>query len=143
MTRVDFYISPNLALKMRVQLACRIAEKAYQTQHRVYLHVASPEQANELDTLLWVFRPGSFVPHCLGDAPHAAATPVLIGNELPPPQAGDVLINLSDQVPGFFSRFARVAEIICGDEPSRQKGRERYKFYRERGYPLESHTLAD
>lgn len=143
MTRVDFYISPNVAPATRQQLACRIAEKAYLKQHHVYLHVPNAEVATQLDTMLWIFRAGSFIPHAQLHDPQAKNCPVVIGFTEPPPDSHDVLINLADEIPGFFSRFTRVAEIISGDESTRQKGRERFKFYRERGYPLESHELSD
>ena len=143
MTRVDFYISPALTATARQQLACRIAEKAYLKQHPIYLHVADDAQAEQLDTLLWVFRPGSFIPHCRSHDPLAAASPVLIGSGEPPVMANGVLINLCDEVPAYFSRFERVAEVVSGDESARQRARQRYKFYRERGYPLETHELSD
>ena len=54
---------------------------------------------------------------------------------------GDVLINLTPAVPLFFSRFARVAEIVGQDEDSKLSARERFRFYRDRGYALESHTI--
>ncbi len=143
MTRVDFYVSPAPTSAARQQLACRIAEKAYLKQHPVYLHVADETQAEQLDTLLWVFRAGSFIPHCRSNDPLAATSPVLIGSNEPPAMANGVLINLSDAVPAFFSRFERVAEVVSGDESARQQARQRYKFYRERGYPLETHELSD
>lgn len=143
MTRVDFYISPNPTPTARQTLACRIAEKAYLKQHQVYLLAPSADAAAQLDNLLWIFRAGSFIPHCQLADPLAMASPVVIGHAEPPPDRSDVLINLCDEVPGFFSRFSRVAEIISGDEATRQKGRERFKYYRERGYSLESHELGD
>jgi len=149
MTRVDFYISPDKATEANLRLACRIAEKAYSKQNKIYIHVNGAEQAKNLDDLLWVFREGSFVPHCLysnktsnetsEEARQEAA--VIIGFEGLPEIQPDVLINLADEVPNFFSRFERVAEIVGGDEPTRETARARYKFYRERGYPLESHEL--
>ncbi len=140
MTRVDFYITPNPAMDMRLQLVCRIAEKAYNTSHRVYIHTDDSQLANKLDDLLWTFRQGSFIPHCQANDQHAADCAVVIGQTLPDNQP-QVLINLADQVPAFFSRFERIAEIVAGDEPTRQAARTRYKYYRERGYPLETHEL--
>jgi DNA polymerase-3 subunit chi len=52
-----------------------------------------------------------------------------------------VLINLSDEIPRFFGRFDRVAEVI--PRSRRDAGRDRYKFYRDRGYPLFHHELDD
>ena len=53
-----------------------------------------------------------------------------------------VLINLTDTVPMFFSRFERVTEIVPANEKSRHQARERYKFYQQRGYELETHKLS-
>jgi DNA polymerase III subunit chi len=44
-------------------------------------------------------------------------------------------------VPTFFGRFERVAEIIVQDR--RDVGRDRYRFYRDRGYPLFHHELDE
>ncbi len=145
MTRVNFYISPNNASQANLQLACRIAEKAYGKQNKVYIHVNSAAQAKNLDDMLWTFRQGSFIPHCLSsdktNNENQPDTAVIIGyNDLPEIQP-DVLINLADEVPNFFTRFERVAEIVSGDETTRENARARFKFYRERGYPLETHEL--
>ncbi len=141
MTRVDFYISPSQAADANLKLACRIAEKAYSKNNRVYLHAQDPQQAKQLDDLLWVFRDGSFVPHCQTDDEHLAQAQVVIGCDELPDIAPDVLINLANEVPNFFTRFERVAEIVSGSEPARNIARSRFKFYRERGYPLETHEL--
>jgi DNA polymerase-3 subunit chi len=143
MTRIDFYISNNNNDDARARLACRVAEKAYQTKHSVYVHVDDKEQAEQLDQLLWTFRDRSFVPHCLSGDPHCGEAAVIIGyGDTPAAGSPEVLINISNEVPGFFSRYERVAEIVGGDENYRQKARERFKFYRERGYPLETHELS-
>jgi len=54
----------------------------------------------------------------------------------------DVLINLNHEIPSFFSQFDRVAEIITSDISSKEKGRDRYQFYRDRGYSLETHKMS-
>ena len=141
MTRVDFYVSPNQADEANLLLACRIAEKAYSKNNRVYIHVQDVEQAKRLDDLLWVFRDGSFVPHCQSLAEHVAQAAVVIGCDVLPEITPEVLINLADEVPNFFTRFERVAEIVSGTEPARIIARSHFKFYRERGYPLETHEL--
>ena len=67
---------------------------------------------------------------------------MVIGTDNPPDMPTDVLINLKRDVPGFFSRFERVIEIVAGPEVQRNLARERFKFYRDRGYPLETHELS-
>lgn len=142
MTRVDFYIvqGGDTALPL---VACRLTEKAYRHGHRVYIHTRDVTQAQRLDTLLWTFRAGSFVPHALAETPCEDTTPVFIGADEPAEGLSDVLINLSTDLPLFFSRFERVAEVVADDERARERARERYRFYRERGYPLDTHTLDE
>jgi len=141
-TRVDFYVLKSQAGGETHKTACRIAEKAYRLGQKVYLHTDSAEGASALDQLLWVFRDGSFVPHELADSGAAPGSPVLIGHDREPdPDHRDVLVNLAGQVPSFFSRFERVVEIVGGDHGQRSLARERFRFYRDRGYPLDTHEL--
>ncbi|MEM6640777.1 MAG: DNA polymerase III subunit chi, partial [Pseudomonadota bacterium] len=94
---------------------------------------------------LWTFRDEAFVPHCLADDPAARETGadgcVIIGNGHEPAERCALLINLAPDVPRFFSRVARVAEIIDTDPERRAQGRTRYSFYRDRGYPVRTHNL--
>ncbi len=53
----------------------------------------------------------------------------------------DVLINLTDEVLANFSCFERLVECLCLDENVRELGRERYRYYAERGYPLHMHEI--
>ena len=142
MTQVDFYILPGPSGENRLHFACRLTEKAYGQGRRVYLNTDSEGETQHLDRLLWTFRDRSFVPHgALGQA-DASLTPVLLGCRRDPEGEDDVLINLTTEVPSFFSRFGRLAEIVDSDPERRRAGRERYRFYRDRGYPLNLHELA-
>ncbi len=141
MTRVDFYIVDSTAAAARERLACRLAEKAWRLAHRIYIHGRDPRHVESLDQLLWTFRDGSFVPHEPLAEP-VPDCPILIGHGEAPESHTGVLINLSETVPTFFSRFERVVEIVNQDEPVRQAGRERFKYYRDRGYDLHTHNVS-
>jgi len=139
--RVDFYVLPEVDADARLRFACRLTEKAYKLEHRAYAHVAGAAQARMLDELLWTFRPGSFIPHGIaGTAPEASA-PVTIGHDDGADVSGDLLINLTDTIPPFFDRFARIAEIIDASPDGRRTGRERFAFYRDNGCKPETHKL--
>lgn len=138
--RVDFYILSDSSPDARERLSCRLAEKAYKMGHTVYLHAESDVQAARLDEMLWTFRAGSFVPHTRTNDVSEPAPPVLIGSE-DPSRTADLLITLSTAVPPFFERFERIAEIIDSVEENRRAGRERFRFYRERGLQPHSHHL--
>ena len=53
-----------------------------------------------------------------------------------------MLINLGDELPDGFERFALVLEIVGPTDPERQAARSRYRHYKERGYTLSAHDLA-
>lgn len=141
MTRVDFYVLPDSDTSTAELLACRLTEKIYKLGHQVYVHAESESQAQRFDGLLWTFRAGSFVPHALHDGPSAAQAPVLVGFGVEPQAHTDVLVNLAGEVPGFFSRFERVAELVAGEPEQRDRARQKFRFYRDRGYELQTHNL--
>ncbi|HHM04802.1 MAG TPA: DNA polymerase III subunit chi [Gammaproteobacteria bacterium] len=143
MTQVDFYVLDSGAAAAREQLACRLADKACRRNLRVYIHTATREDATRMDDLLWTFRPGSFVPHELARPGAEPAAPVLIGHGDDPGDEHGVLINLDQTVPPFFSRFERVAEVVDGSPQGKQNARERFRFYRDRGYALSTHHVSD
>jgi DNA polymerase-3 subunit chi len=142
MTRVDFYLTQASNEQQRLLTTCRLAEKAYQLGHHVFIYSDKPEQAQQLDELLWTFRAGSFLPHTRSDTADAAAQPVVIGTLHQEEAAHDVMINLAENVPDCFSRFERVVEVVGGGDNERQAARQRFKFYRDRGYALETHELG-
>jgi len=139
MTKVDFYI---LGTGTREQLACRLSEKAYNLGNRVYIHTETAVQSKFMDELLWTFRDNSFVPHEQYTAGTESESPIQIGCHESPESHCEVLINLGGEVPLFFSRFLRVAELVGTEQNAKKQGRDRFRFYRDRGYPLETHELG-
>ncbi len=145
MTRINFYVLKAGSSQQRPVFACRLAEKAFSHGVQIYIHTDSAGETTRLDDLLWTYRDGSFLPHLpVDDADRSDPdhlTPILIGHGEAPGGQDGLLINLSAGVPAFFSRFQRVAEIVSGDETDKELARERFRFYRDRGYELETHTL--
>lgn len=141
--QVDFYILEASATQERLRTACRLAEKAWGMGHRVFIHTDCGETAKSVDDMLWTFRQDSFVPHARysPEVDSPPAEPVLIGDGAAPGMDIDVLINLTETVPLFVDRSARVAEIVAGGEAARQSGRARYKSYRDRGLDIRRHNL--
>lgn len=139
MTRVGFYVVQAGAPAKRLQVAARLADKAFQRGHAIFLNCASQAQAEEMDDLLWRFRPDSFLPHGLIDSDDADR--IAIGWGQDPDAHDDLLINLDLSVPVFFSRFHRVAEVVTQDPQSLEALRASWSFYRERGFALEKHDI--
>jgi DNA polymerase-3 subunit chi len=143
MTRIDFYTLEPDSPGDRFLLACRLVERVRAAGLRVLIHCPDSEQTRHLDRLLWTFRQESFLPHgIVGQAGlDLELTPILISRDGTPESEDQVLIDLAPEVPPFFSRFERVCEPVDQDPAVRAAGRERFRFYRDRGYPLEHHQV--
>lgn len=144
MTKIDFYIASTDEADGALTIACRLVEKAWRRGHAIYVHTPSPQMSQTFDDLLWSFRPNSFIPHRLeqnNENSPANIPDILIGCQGESDPHHEILVNLTEQTPTFFSRFMRVAEIVNGNDAAKAKSRERYKYYRTRGYPLDVHHL--
>lgn len=142
MTRVDFYILPDADEDRRQVYMCRLADKAWRMGHRIWIHVPAAARAEMLDERLWTFSQGSFLPHERAeDGAIDSECPVILGAGEPDGER-QLLINDAVEVPPFFSRFERVAEVINQDPESKTGGRARYAFYRDRGYELHYHNVS-
>ena len=140
MTQIDFHVNaPG-----KLAYACRLARKGYASATRMVFFASDRALLERFDRELWTFSALSFIPHCHARDELASVTPILLAGL---DDGGafahyEVLVNLDPQQPGFFSRFDRLIEIVGTDNADRDAGRARWKFYKDRGYPLASHDLA-
>jgi len=139
MTQIDFYTHVG----NKLQVACRLAAKAHAQGLRVAVLCPDAAIAQQFDRMLWSASPLTFVPHCAATHALAARTPVVIDHEGVAPTHDEVLLNLRSEWPPVFSRFQRLIEIVSQDDHDRAEARERYKFYRDRGYEIRTHDLSN
>jgi DNA polymerase-3 subunit chi len=138
MTEIDFYFH----VKDRLRTACTLSAKAYARGLRVLAFCPDREAGQKFSRMLWTLPATGFVPHCAADDRLAALTPVIIDSSGENPAHDDVLLNLHHELPSFFGRFRRLIEIVSIDEQDRHRARERFRFYRDRGYEIRSHDLS-
>lgn len=141
MTRVTFYLLAALDDRARERFACRLARKARTLGQRVHIRTADTRATEAMDQLLWTFEDTAFLPH--GTDVEDPDNPITLHETASPREHCDVLINLAPDVPDYCGRFERIADLVGGTEASRSLGRERYRFFKERGYPLEHHEIND
>ena len=82
------------------------------------------------------------MPHCPANSSLATETPILLASDLTTLPHDGCLLNLSDELPPGFSRFADLIEIVSTADSDRLPARERFKFYRERGYALDTRDIG-
>lgn len=138
MTRIDFYHGAQ----DRIAVACRLIDKALQQKLRVLVYAPDKAIAHAIDQSLWTAAHTAFIPHCMAEHRLAAETPVLIACDANTVPHDEVLLNLHDEWPPSFSRFQRLLEIVGREEHDKLQARTRYKFYKDRGYPIQTHNLA-
>ena len=92
-------------------------------------------QLKQLDKQLWSEPSGRFLPHGIDDG----LAPIDL-SETAPEQAA-VLINLDPAGPLPSGRFDRVLEIVPPEESLKQKLRERWVAWKQRGAELHHHVL--
>ena len=140
MPRIDFYIVEDTAAQAWLRYACKLVEKAYMLGLRTHIHTADESMTMQMDDLLWVFRDRSFIPHQLTCAQDELCAVTL--NHQQVSSQHDVLVNLSLQVPAFYAQFERVLEVVGGGDTMKQQGRQRFRFYQERGESPAHHLIS-
>jgi DNA polymerase-3 subunit chi len=136
-TKVDFYTGSTDKLRT----ACQLSHKAMQNSLRVLLHVPDKAVSESLDKLLWHYPATAFIPHCHSHEAAASEMPVVLGYREESFPHSELLISLDTVCLPFFSRFERLIEIVSKDEEDARLGRERYKFYKDRGYEMRHFDL--
>ena len=141
MTTIDFYILKTSSAPKHDLFACKLTEKIYKNGHSLFINTRDLKQGQQFDAMLWTFRELSFIPHSLKN--HANNDQVQLAYDITPDEQHThcVLLNLADQVPKFFSSFPRVAEIVSQSGEQKKYARERFKFYRDRGYKINTHDI--
>ena len=139
MTRIDFYF--NVSDKR--QVAAGLVESALAKWRQVTISVIDESSAASVSKNLWQHKPESFLPNVLANHASAAHTPVVIHWQDQVMLQDELLINLTQSEPSFFSRFTQLIELVGDDEHDKIAARARFKFYRDRGYEIKSIDYAN
>lgn len=136
MTQIHFYI---LSDENHLLFTCRLLEKNYKQKRRMYIHTDNQKKAHDIDELLWTYRDDSFLPHHLYNEGPDNPPPIQIGFNYTPEKHRDILINLSETVPEFYSQFACVFEVVPSDAVLQQAARVRYRHYQTQKNEIVTH----
>lgn len=138
MTRVEFFFN----VEDKLQKIAELSESVVSKGRRLMLFSGDTQLLAKVEDYLWSHPPTGFTPHCRCNDALAAVTPIVIDSHGDQLAHDDVLINLQDKHPPFFSRFRRLIEIVGLDEADKSAARERYRFYRDRGYEIKSFDVS-
>ncbi|MDQ8022927.1 MAG: DNA polymerase III subunit chi [Moraxellaceae bacterium] len=139
MTEVKFYHNaPD-----RLAAAAVILTKARRQGRKAVVFAPDEAEARRFDALLWTTPALSFLPHVGQHSKLASRTPIVFARQLADLPHEDLLLNLGGDLPGDFSRFAMLVEVVGRSDAERQPARRRWQFYKEQGYPVTAHDLSN
>lgn len=132
MTEIKFFFNVD----DKLNFACKWVKKACEDGRKLVVYAPEGKAADSFDRRLWEFSQLSFVPHVKANHALAAEAPVIIASDDANLPHHEVLLNLADEPPPFFSRFEVLRELVSQDEEDRACARERIKFYKSRGFDV-------
>lgn len=132
--KIDFHFNVP---ENRIQYACRVVRKARNLGMKIALWSYDTHRLDYFVRQLCAFDSTGFYPIVKADDPLADQTSTVYCADPDQLPARDLLILLDDEVPPnfqtLFARFARVIDIVPGQEQERQAARRRFMIYRQSG----------
>jgi DNA polymerase-3 subunit chi len=127
MTRVEFYILDSDTTEQRLACVQRLVLQTLGRGKSIHIHTGCASETGQLVRQFQHLR---------------EADNITIDHKGEPAPDINVLINMSAEVPFFFSQFETTIEVLHDETQTREMGRERYRYYQERGYPLFHNKVA-
>ena len=137
MTRIDFYELKSGRFRPD-QLLCQLSLKAHKNQQRVLLLTESEQDSLRLDKALWTFDDVNFIPHGINEGSQTLNC-INIYHQTQANEPYDILINTHSKVPEHIGQFARVIELV--HEHNKEVAREHFRYYKDRGYPINHNSV--
>lgn len=140
-TKISFHILDNApSTKARDLYACRLVAEAYDNGKKVHIQTTDETAAQSFDLTLWTFNDIAFIPHQICTTiTNDQLVSISYGDNH---SSGDVLINLTQDIPSFYQNFEQILEIIPNDEVLKSAGRRRYKTYQQNNLVVETFKVA-
>jgi len=136
MTEVAFYTNVLDETRLIGKLLC----KANNVGRKLHISVRNEQHGEKVMKDLYGAEPTSFFG--ISSSSHNAheLTSAVISHTSDYGH-NDVIINLTSEIPDNFSAFKRVIEIVGRDEENISAARDRYRWYKDRGYAIATHKL--
>ena len=137
MTKIVFYQLQTDNTEARLLFICKLLTKIWRQALKIYVYDNIPANNKHLSDLLWNFSEYRFIPHSLT----SDSAPINLGEDERFTLHNDVIINLGENIPVHYSRFVKVLEIVDNQPQIKKNSREHYRYFKDRGYPIEHHQI--
>lgn len=131
---IGFYHLTRSALEAALP---RLLERALAHGFKAVVRVTSEDRLKDLNTALWTYDPGSFLPHGGPDDGDAAMQPIYLTTGADVPNDARLLVLTEGLDAADLDRFDRAVALFDGrNEAAVTAARERWKTLKDQGYPL-------
>ena len=137
MTEVSFYTN----VIDQTRLIGKLLNKAQNAGRRLHISVRDEQHSKTITQDLYKLEPTSFFGIISHPSQEVHDLTSAIINHTTNYSHNDIIVNLTPQVPDNFSAFKRVIEIVSREKANVDAARERYRWYRDRGYYISTHKL--
>lgn len=145
MLKVSFYILPGNEESNFLNYSCRLIEKVFLAEHKILVLCENPEQAKEVNHLLWSFKIDSFIPHVIDYELDKDNTlkelPVLISSNMSYYNGQDVIISLARESIEPLNACKKLLYIVNQNEVRLKSSRMLYRFYQNMHYDIIIHKI--
>ncbi|MFN7710633.1 MAG: DNA polymerase III subunit chi [Holosporales bacterium] len=112
----------------------RLLEKIFSNGHRCVVVAGSTERVEALNSLLWTYAQGSFLPHGSKEDGNAAAQPIWLTTEFENPNQATVLVSTDGMGIQETPSILRYLDVFDGtDDESLRAARKRWKHHQAQG----------
>jgi len=134
MAEIRFY---HLNTRTIDQALPEIVQKAFSAGHKILVRAANDADVERFNTLLWTFRPDSFIPHGSKKDGHGEQQPVWLTSGNDNPNNANVLIASAGVAADSLDGFTLACDIFDGrNEDNVLAARERWKACKAAGHSL-------
>lgn len=134
MTDIRFY---HMITKRLEQALPELLAKAITVQPRIVIKAGSRERIEALDSLLWTFDAGSFLPHGYIRDGNEADQPIWLTTEDDNPNCAQMLVLADGATSSHVKDYALCCEFFDGnDEEAVLAARARWSAYKAEGHEL-------
>ncbi len=136
MTEVAFYTN----VLNETHLISKLLHKAHNVGRKLHISVRNERHGETVTKDLYGAEPTSFFG--ISSSPHDThdLTSAIISYTSDYGH-NDIIINLTPEIPDNFSAFKRVIEIVSQDKNNISAARNKYRWYKDRGYLIATHKL--
>ena len=134
MTDIRFY---HMITKRLEQALPELLAKAITVQPRIVVKAGSRERIETLDSLLWTYDAGSFLPHGYIRDGNEAEQPIWLTTEDDNPNGAQMLVLADGATSPHVKDYTLCCELFDGnDEDAVKAARARWSAYKAEGHEL-------